>query len=250
MPTRPLLSRCLAAVAAAVLATFVLACSGKITQGPPPKQPQPQPQPQPNQPPKVDPFADPVIMVKGVELFDQGKAGEDKYKGQVVRLTGRINLAGTKPAAAGGTTTVTLEGDEGDPPYAVGTVGERSNGLIGVRTYGDVVWGSLVGVYKGRDERGTILLDPANLQSVTTWFDWLRERKDKSPKDKNQKPVEKKDDKTLAKDKNEKPIEKKKEEDKGPVRITAEKLAQEITDDVIKNYPRYYGKPLQITGTL
>jgi hypothetical protein len=49
-------------------------------------------------------------------------------------------------------------------------------------------------------------------------------------------------------DKNGKPIEKK--EGKTPVVVTAEKLAQDLTDDVVKNYPRDDGKPLQITGTV
>jgi hypothetical protein len=251
VPTRLLFSRLLAAGAAALLVAFVLACSAKINQGPPPKQPQPQPQPNP--PPKVDPFANAPTSIRAYELFDQGKEGEDKYKGKVVSVNGRVNLAGTKPAGGGGTTTVTIEGDHGDPPYAIATVGADSNDLLAVRNYGDVALASLVGIYKGRDGRGTVLLEPAKVRSVAPWFDAFRAQKDRNPKDKNQKPTENKDQGAQpptkdGKDKNGKPIEKK--EGKTPVVVTAEKLAQDLTDDVVKNYPRYYGKPLQITGTV
>src|SRR5262245_49153744 len=71
-----------------------------------------------------------AITTTAVALFDMGQEGEAKYKGKVVRITGKVDIQGTKRPAPGGTTPVVLEGDSGEPPYAIATVSEDSVPLL------------------------------------------------------------------------------------------------------------------------
>jgi len=229
-------ARCLAAFSIALVSLTVLACSGRVAPAPqPPPQPQPQaqenPQPQPQQKPKPAPL-EPVALslTEAVDVFDMGKQGEDKYKGKVVAITGKVNVDVTKPAPAGGSSTVTILGGEGEPPYAIATIGEDSNELLFSskqwRPFADVAFR---GVYRGRDERGTILLDPAQVTSLTGWHQSNRPRRKDFPTVTHKKP-----------DKKPGP----------PVVVSAERLAQELTDDVVANYPKYFGKTLEIQGVI
>jgi hypothetical protein len=120
-----------------------------------------------------------------------------------------------------------VQAKAGEPPYAIATFGHDSEELLfGGRYQPPSVY--LCGTYRGRDERGTVLLDDAKVMSCTTHmpaFDFRRE----DPRKPRKTPPDSK---------------------KTPVIISAEQLAQELQDDLATNYPRYYGVPLQIDGVV
>jgi hypothetical protein len=195
-------------------------------------------------------------MTGASNLFKLGREGEERYKGKVVAIYGKVNVDAMHPAAPGGTTTALIENEEGGPPYAQITLGEYSNELL----FGEHnLWHPITsvgfnGFYMGRDERGTILLDRAVVTFVgrpnpdtpaspspkneVARKDPPKDRRD--PVDGGRKDGGRKD--GGAKDGGKKP--------EAPIVITPDRLAQELVNDIVKNYPRYYGKPLQLTGVV
>jgi tRNA_anti-like len=222
---RSMTSRSAGAIAAVLLALLMLACSGRVK--PPQNNPQPQPQPQPPVTPKADPLKEPVARFSDVgELFDLGEEGEAQYKGKVVSVSGKVNLDKTKKPAAGETSTVVLEGDAGGPPHALATVKEDSAPLLSVTRYGSVPSVHFHAVYRGRDERGTILLEPAKVMSVTRWFDWPRKKKDgNKTKPEPKKPA-------------------------APLAVSAEKMAQDFMENPGNAYRHYGAQPVKVTGVV
>jgi hypothetical protein len=152
-----------------------------------------------------------------------GPEGETKYKGKVVHIRGKVDIQATKRPAPGGTTNVVMEGDAGEPPHAIVTIGQDSEQLLfGSRWQPAQV--SVLGVYRGRDPRGTILVDEAVVVSLTSWLGHFGPRR-KAPKQEPKKPA-------------------------GPIVITAERLSQELYDDINAAYRRYGLTPLEVEGTI
>jgi hypothetical protein len=195
-------------------------------------------------------------MTGAGNLFKMGRQGEEKYKGKVVAIYGKVNVDAMHPAPPGGTTTALVENEEVGPPYAQVTLGEYSNELL----FGPHnLWHPITsvgfnGYYRGRDERGTIILDNAIVtfvgrpNPVPTISPSPKDevaRKDppedgRGKREGGRKGGGRKD--VGAKDDGQKP--------EAPIVTTPEKLAQELVDDIVKNYPRYYGKPLQLKGVV
>lgn len=187
--------------------------------------------------PHLDPPA--LEMTTAARLFDMGAAGEEKYRGKVVAIYGKVNVDAMQPAPAGGTTAAVVEGEGGGPPYAVATLGEESNELLfgTANQWRPVTSVGFHGIYRGRDRRGTVVLDSAQVMFVG--------RPGPIPPSGPKTEVAKKD----------RPKKDRGKADGGethepPVAVTAEKLAQDLADDIMKNYPRYYGKPLQVKGVV
>ncbi len=156
-----------------------------------------------------------------------GEEGEAKYKGKVVQLKGKVDVQGTKRPAPGGTTAVVMQGEAGDPPYAIATIGQDSEELLlGSRWQPAQV--TVQGTYRERDARGTILLDNAKVLSLTSWMPAFATRR-KPPT---------------------KPPEKAPKKPPAPIAISAEKLAQELHDDLTPAYKRYGLVPLQVQGVV
>jgi len=246
-----------ASVAAALIVFTLLACSGRFG---PKRQP-----PRPHLDPPVRPMSDVS------ELFDLGAEGEAKYRGQVVAVIGKVNINATKRAPAGGTSTVVLENDEGGPPYAIATIGEDSNELLfgPPNQWRPITSVGLHGIYRERDARGTIILDRAQATQVSPWSPRPKKDgggkdlagKDLGPKDLAMKDLVKKDGENkdlVKKDREKKDLARKdlarkdgeKKKPEPPLIVSPKKLAQDLADDINKNYPRYFGKTLQIEGVV
>jgi hypothetical protein len=207
------------------------ACSGTVgtkPQTPPP--PTPNSQPAPIQPAPVHrPAATGSIALPAATLFDMGQEGEKKYKGKVVYITGKVSMKATKRTTPGGTTTVVMEGDTGEPPYALATVGEDSVPLLFEGKPGwdwDPSLIAVEGVYRERDGRGTIVVDNAKVVSRAEWFPQARA---------GRKPTRDPKPPTTPKE---------------PVIVSAEQLAQEIQDNASAAYKRYSVSPLQVEGVI
>jgi hypothetical protein len=209
-----------------------------------PEQEQPEPHPKPKSVarPHLDPPA--LKMTPANLLFEMGADGEEQYKGKVVAIFGKVNVDAMKAAPSGGTTTAILAKDDGGPPYAIATLGEESNELL----FGPSnLWHPITsvgfhGIYRERDARGTIVLDKAQVMFVG--------RPGPTPPSTPKTEIAKKD--LPKKERDKKDLGKKDEGKKSepPIVIAPEKLAQELADDIVKNYPRYYNKTLQIRGVI
>jgi hypothetical protein len=213
----------LAGAAAAVLLTLsLLACSGKAVQQPPPKN---DAQPQPPAAPRPDPLRNADVRFDDIgELFDLAEEGEAQYRGKIINFSGKVNLEAVHKPGPGATSKLTFEGDPGGPPFAIAAVSEDSWPLLSSRTYGPVASVHVHGVYTGRDARGTVLLEPAKVYSLTRWLNWPRQKKaNKQPEPK--KPA-------------------------APVAVTAEKLAQDFMANPGDAYKRYGAQPVQVTGVV
>jgi hypothetical protein len=205
--------------------------------------PTPQANPAAQQPHLLQPKRpEPVVRLKAFELFDMGKDGEEKYKGKVVHISGLVDVNSTKRPGPGGTSTLVVKAKPGEPPYAIATFGHDSETLLfGSRYQPPSV--SLQATYRGRDERGTVLLDDAKVVSLTQHYPWFDFRPDNPRKPRTTPPPEKKN---TPKPQTTPPSEKK----KTPVAVTAQQLAQGLQDDLNATYGRYYGVPLQIEGVV
>lgn len=238
--------RCAVAFAAFLFVLLLLACGGRFG----PVGPAPRPQNTPMLPP-------PVVMVSAAELFGMGAEGEAKYRGKVVSIYGKVNVDALGRVPAGGTRGATVESEDGGPPYAIARIDEDSNELLfgPSNEWRPITSVGFHGIYRERDERGTILLESARAMSVTKWAPSILPRpkdlakKDGMPKDGVAKDGTKKD--RTKKDRTKTDGEKKPEP---PLLITAEKLTQDLADDAAKGstkvYFNYRARPLQITGVV
>jgi hypothetical protein len=164
-----------------------------------------------------------VARLKAYELYDMGQEGEDRYKGKLVSISGMVDVSATKRPGPGGTSTLTVRAQKGEPPYAIATFGHDSEDLLFSGRYQPPSV-SLQGIYRGRDEHGTVLLDDAKVTSLTQHLGGVFDFRPDDPR----KPRKK-----IA-----------------PVAISAEQLAQGLQDDLNATYKRYYGIPLRIEGVV
>jgi hypothetical protein len=169
------------------------------------------------------------------ELFNMGAEGEAKYQGKVIDVYGRVDVESTKPAPQGGTTVVSLEGGKGGKVHAVATVDEASSIMLSKSHWKPEARASIHGIYRGRDQNGAILLDQARVMGLQSWSGLVKVQPDDKRKDSDKRKTDK--------DKDKKPAD--------TVVVSPETLAQELTDDIVKNYPRYYkADALQIKGVI
>jgi hypothetical protein len=219
------LPRLAAALAGVLVLVLFVACGVRVNVPPPPAPSSaPQPQPPTPTPPR---HPEPVVRLKAYELFDMGQDGENKYKGQVVGISGLVDVNNTKRPGPGGTSTLIVQGKPDEPPYAIATFGHDSEALLFAGTFQPPSV-SLHGIYRGRDERGTVLLDNARVVSLTHHMPVFDFRRD-DPRKPRKTPLDKKS---------------------APVAISADKLAQGLQDDLAATYKRYYGVPLRIDGVV
>ena len=220
-----------AAAFTSVLLVLALGCNVRVSPGPQPQQQQPQPQ----QPFEHTLGAPEAKFDDAVKLFNKGAEGEARYKGKVVEVSGRVNVEAVPPAPPGGTTVVSLEGGKGGKAHAVATVDEASGVMLSKSHWKPEAKASIHGIYRGRDQNGAILLDQARVMGLQAWSTLVKVQPDDKRKDSDKRKGDK--------DKDRKPAD--------TVVVSPETLAQELTDDVVKNYPRYYkAGALQIKGVI
>ena len=229
-------ARRVAAFTSVLIVLAPLGCNVQV--GPrrqPQQQQQPQPQPQPQQPFTHNLGAPEATFDDAAKLFDMGAEGEARYKGKVIDVYGRVDVEATKPAQAGGTTVVSLEGGKGGKVHAVATVDEASSVMLSKSHWKPEAKASIHGIYRGRDQNGAILLDQARVMGLRAWSILVKVQ----PNDKRKGSDKRK----AGKDKNKKAAD--------TVVVSPEKLGQEFTDDITRNYPRYYtAGALQIKGVI
>lgn len=220
------------AVLAAVFGTILFGACNKQKKDSSPSAPNPAPAPvvQQNptpQPPVQTKLPKPVVRLEAWKLFDMGKEGEEKYKGKVVEIRGLVDVPATKRPGLGETSTLIVQAQKGEPPYAVATFGPDSVELLDRNDFKPPSV-TVHGIYRGRDENGTVLLDNAKVMSLTyhnKYQDFRREDPSRPRPGAGKKP-------------------------KAPVAISAQQLAQGLQDDFGATYGRYFGVPILIDGVV